>query len=128
MKKNLGEVYALAACFASLIVLIVSGAMTAYELMRIAIPSATVRSYSYEQTRSDERFLQSWPQNQPVPAPADVPRLRRELWEETLRTERHDGVRSFLQLAMYALAAGVVFSLHWRLWRRERLKSIACAI
>jgi hypothetical protein len=128
MKKNLAEVYALAVCFASLIVLLVSAAMTSYELVRIAFPRATVRDHVYERTRSNELYLRSWPQNQPVPSPSEVERLRQELWDHTLQTERHDGLRSFLQQVMYALAAAVAFALHWRLWRRERLKSIACAI
>jgi hypothetical protein len=40
-----------------------------------------------------------------------------------LRSERHDGLRSFLQSLMFTIAAGLVFWLHWTLARRERAKT-----
>jgi hypothetical protein len=125
VKKNLLEVYALAACFASMIFLIVSVSMCLYAFLQFAAPSVTVSGYAYERSMSDEQFLQNWPKGRPVPEPSALSRLRREELERALRSERHDGLRSFLQSLMFAIAAGVVFWLHWALARRERAKTAA---
>ena len=123
MKKNLLEVYALVACFASMIFLLVSVATCLYEFLRIVEPSLTVYSYEYERSMSDERFLQSLPKDSPVPEPSTISERRRKEWESALRSERHDGLRSFLKSLMYAIAAGLVFGLHWSLAQQERAKT-----
>jgi hypothetical protein len=125
VKKNLLEVYALAACFASMICLVVAAPMCLYEFVQFVAPSVTVSGYAYEQSKSDEQFLQTWPQGRPAPEPSTIARLRREALESGLRSERHDGLRSFLQSLMYTITAGLVFSLHWRLAERERAKAAA---
>jgi hypothetical protein len=127
VKKNLLEVYALAACFASMIVLVVSVPMCLYEFIQFIAPSVTVSGYAYERSMSDEQFVQSLPQGRPAPDPSTISRLRSEALESALRSERHDGLRSFLQTLMYAIAAGLVFRLHWRLAQRERAKAAAAA-
>jgi hypothetical protein len=127
VKKNLLEVYALAACFASMIFLVVSVAMCLYEFLQVVAPSVTVSGYAYERSMSDEQFVQSLPQGRPAPDPSTVSRLRREALESALRSERHDGLRSFLQSLMYTIAAGLIFWLHWRLAQRERAKTAAAA-
>jgi hypothetical protein len=48
--------------------------------------------------------------------------FRSEALESALRSERHDGLRSFLESLMYTIPACVVFLLHWRLARREQAK------
>jgi hypothetical protein len=126
MKRNLLEVYALAACLAAVIIVVVSVAMSSYEALRIVAPSVTIPGYEYERSLSDDLFLQARG-NLPVPQPSEIPRLRKEAFDATLRTERHDGLRSFLQSLMYTMAAGLVFWLHWRLALREREISRASA-
>jgi hypothetical protein len=128
VKKNLLEVYALAACFASMIALIVSAPMCLYELLQFVSPSVTVSGYAYERSMSDEQFLQNLPQGRPAPEPSTIARLRREALESGLRSERHDGLRSCLQSLMYTIAAGLVFWLHWRLAQRERARAAATAV
>ena len=123
MKRNLIEVYALPACFASMISLVVSAPMCLYEFLQFASPSVTVSGYAYERSMSDEQFLQNWPQGRPVPEPSAMSRLRREELERALRSERHDGLRSLLQSLMFSIAAGLAFSLHWTLAQRERAKT-----
>ena len=81
MKRNLLEVYALAACFASVIFLVVTVSMCLYEFLRIVAPSVTVSGYTYERSLSDEGFLQTWPQSRPSPEPSTIPRLRKEALE-----------------------------------------------
>jgi hypothetical protein len=127
VKKNLLEVYALVACFASMIFLVVSVAICLYQFLRIVEPSVTVGAYAYEQSMSDEQFLQAWPNGRPAPEPSTISRLRRESLESALRYERHEGLRSFLQSLMFAIAAGLVFRLHWALAQREHAKAAAPA-
>ena len=127
MKKDLLEVYALAACFASMIFLVVSVAMCLYDFIQVVVPSVTVSGYAYERSMSDEQFLQSLPQGRPAPDPSTISRLRGEALEGALRSERHDGLKSFLQSLMFTIAAGLVFWLHWRLAQRERAKTAAAA-
>lgn len=127
VKKNMLEVYALAACLVSMIFLLVYVAAGLYEFVEIAAPSVTVAGYIHERSRSDEQFLQSLPKDRPAPEPSSLSRLRREAFESALRAERHDGLRSFLGSLMYALAAGVVFGMHWKLVRRERVQTAGSA-
>ena len=117
------ELYALAVCFASMIFLIVTVSICLYEALRIVAPSVTVSGYTYERSLSDDAFLQSLPRDTPPPEPSTIAKLRSEALQSALRSERHDGLKSFLQSLMYAIAASVVFWLHWRLARRERLHS-----
>jgi len=125
MKKNLLEIYALTVCFASVMFLIVTVAMCLYEAVRITAPSATVSGWTYERSLSDDAFLATRPQGRAAPEASTLPRLRSEALKNALDSERHDGLQSFLQSLMYAIVAGVVFWLHWRLARRERLHSTA---
>ena len=120
VRKNLLEVYALTVCFASVMFLIVTVAICLYEAVRITAPSATVSSWTYERSLSDEAFLSTWPQGRPLPEAATLPRLRSDALRSALDSERHDGLKSFLQSFMYTIVAGLVFWLHWRLGRRER--------
>lgn len=125
VRKNLLEIYALTVCFASVMFLIVTVAMCLYEAVRITAPSATVAGWTYERSLSDEAFLSNWPQGRPVPEASTLARLRTDALRSALDSERHSGVNSLLQSLMYAIVAGVVFWLHWRLARRERLHSTA---
>jgi hypothetical protein len=127
MGRRLLEVYALAACFVSMIFLLVSVAMCLYQFLQIVAPWVTVSGYARERSISDERFLETWPKDRPAPEPSTIARLRREGLESALRAERHDGLNSFLQSLMYAIAAGLVFGLHWRLAQRERATPAAAA-
>jgi hypothetical protein len=119
MKKNMIEAYALTACFAAVIFLVVSGAICLYQFLRVIEPSVTVDSYTRERGISDEVYLQTWPEKVPKPEPSAVPRLRLEAFERALRAERHSGLDALLQSLMFAIAAALVFWLHWRLAQRE---------
>ena len=120
MKRNFRELYALAACFASMIVLVVSVSMDLFEALRIVVPSVTISSYAYERSMSDEAFLQSLPQGSPRPDPSTISRVRRDALASAIRSERHNGLSSFLQSLMYTIAAGLAFGLHWSLAKREQ--------
>jgi hypothetical protein len=127
MKKSVLEIYALAACLVSLMFLLVSTATGSNALFRIFLPSVTVGGWAYERAMNDEQFLQSLPHDRPAVQASEIPRLRKEALESALRSERRNGLGSFLQSLMYMLAAGVVFWLHWRIGRRERSNAIASA-
>jgi hypothetical protein len=127
MKKTLLEIYALAACFALMIFLVVSIPMCLFEILRIIAPSATVSAYTQERSASNERFLESWPQGRAVPEPSALPRLRQEAFNLALRSEQHDGVVAFLRSLMYVIVTGSVFALHWQLAQREGVKTAAAA-
>ena len=120
VKRNVLDVYAFAACFASLLFLVVSVATCLNEFLRIVAPSVTVSGYEHWRSMSDEQFLQMWPHDRPAPEPSTVARLRTEAWESALSSEQHNGLQSFLQSLMYIVAAGFVFWRHWRLAQRER--------
>jgi hypothetical protein len=120
VKKNLLELYALATCFAAVLVLLFSLAWSSYDIVRIGAPSVTLSGYYYERTQTDEQFLQSWPSGQLMPAMSDIPRLRQEARNSALRSERHDGLSGLLQSLTYIIAAGIAFSLHWRLALQAR--------
>jgi hypothetical protein len=128
VKRNTLEVYALVACFVSMIILIVSTAMSMNDFLRVVAPSVTIGAYAHEASRSDEEFMQSWPQGRPAPEPSTLSRLRKEGFERALRAERHDGLKSFLQTLMYAIAAGLMFRLHWSLAHREHIETAASAV
>jgi len=125
MGRRLREGYALAACFVSMIFLVVSVSICLYKFLQIVAPSVTVSGYALERSMTDERFMETWPQNRPEPEPSAIARLRKEDLESALRSERHDGLNSFLESLMYAVAAGLVFRLHWRLAQRERATAAA---
>jgi hypothetical protein len=93
------------------------------EFLQFIAPSVTVSGYAYERSMSDEQFVQSLPQGRPAPEPSTISRLRSEALESALHSERHDGLRSFLQSLMYAIAAGLVFRQHWILAQPERAKT-----
>jgi hypothetical protein len=120
VKRNFRELYALAACFASMIVVVVSVSMALFDALRIAAPSVTVSGYTYQQSMSDDAFLQGWPRDRPRPDPPTISGLRREAFENAIRSERHEGLSSFLQSLMYTIAAGLAFGLHWSLAKREQ--------
>lgn len=124
MRRSLLEIYALTVCFASVMFLIVTVAMCLNEGVRMAAPSATVSGWTYERSLSDEAFLSTWPKERPHPDASTLPRLRSEAFRSALDSERHDGLKSFLQSLMYTIVASVVFCLHWTLARRERRRSM----
>ena len=123
MKRSLLEIYALAACFAAVMFLVVNVATCLYQVVRIAAPSVTVASHQYERSMSDQEFMRYWPDSLPKPEPAKLPELRQEALTSALRSERHNAVGSFLEALMYVLAAGPAFWFHWRLARRERTRT-----
>jgi hypothetical protein len=127
MRKSALEIYAFAVCLVSVVFLLVSAAIGSNELVRVFFPSVTVGGYVHEQSMSDAQYLRLLPQNQPAPQTSEIPRLRREALESALRSERQNGLSAFLQSLMYVVAAGVVFRLHWRIGRRERLNAIVSA-
>jgi hypothetical protein len=108
--KNMLEVYALAACFVSMIIVIVSTSECLYGVLRMLGPSATVTSYAHERSIGDDQFLKAWPKDQPKPEPSTISQLRTEAWASDLRIERHEGLTSFLKSLTYAITAGLVWS------------------
>jgi hypothetical protein len=120
VKKNMLEVYAFAACFVSMIVVIMSTSLCLYGVIRITAPSVTVAGHTREWTMSNDQFLKTWAQGRPKPDASTTLRMRTEAWESALRTERHDGRTFFLQTLMFAVTAGLVFLFHWRIGTRQR--------
>ena len=101
--------------------------LISYQLVRIAGPSVTIADGIDQRSRSDADFVDGL-YSQTKPDIAAVPQLRKKLWDDAVRFERRDGFQWSLRLMLHALAGAIVFVLHWRLWRLERLKSIACSI
>lgn len=119
MKKTLIEIYALLVCFASIFIVIVNAASGGYAAVRAAQPTMTLDGYSYRRSLSDELFMESWPAQSPRPNPADVPKLRKAMYDQALDVESRAGLNGFTSSLMYVVAAGLVFGLHWRLAQRE---------
>jgi hypothetical protein len=128
VKRNLIELYALLVCFASIFFLIVSGAITLYQLVRVVEPSLMVDGYTYRRGFSDALFMETWPKERPVPDPATVTRLRKEAFDLGLEIERHTALNHLGSSLMYLVCSGLVFWLHWRLAEREHAASPAATM
>jgi hypothetical protein len=119
MKKSLIEIYALAVCFASIFFLIVWAAAGLHGTLRAVRPAMTMDGYTYERSLSDEAFMQTWPKERPSPDPSSVPGLRKAAYEQALQIEQRAGLHNLVSSLTYLLAAGLAFSLHWKLAQRE---------
>lgn len=127
-KKNLKEIYALAVCFAAVMFIIVNGATSLHQLVRVLNPKFTVSGYEYGRSLSDEAFLKAWPDRTPMPDSASLPRLRAEAFETALRAEQHDGLRGLLESLAYVTTAAVAFGVHWVFARREQRQGCAAGV
>ena len=119
-KTSLLEIYALAVCFASTLVILFNGAMSLNYMIRIANPNLTVSSYEYDRSLTDEAYLRNWPTGRPLPDPATVPRLRAEAFDAALRSERQNGRRDLIESLTYVIAGLIAFGIHWVLAKRIR--------
>lgn len=124
-KKSLLEMYALAVCFAAVLVILFNGAMSLNYIVRIVNPNLTVSSYEYDRSLTDEAYLRNWPTGRPLPDPASVPKLRAEAFDAALRSEQQNGRRDLIESLTYVIAGLTAFGIHWVLAKRVRSSETA---
>ena len=120
MKKSLLEIYTLAVCFVTIICFAVSLGIGVYDILEMANPELTLKSYAYERHQTNEAFTRNWSKDKEKPSEPEITLMREESYSVALKAERRDAVQSFIRVLIVILIDVVIFLVHWRLARRAR--------
>lgn len=121
MKKSLLEVYALAVCFVTLVCFTVALRMGLYDVIQMVNPEFTITGYEFKQYQSNETFTRDWPKEKTMPSDEEITKRRLEGYRIALQVEQRDGVQSLTKVGLVMLIDIIVFLVHWRIAKRERL-------
>ena len=125
MKQSILEIYALAVCFVTLVCFATALGIGMYDLIEIANPEVMIRSFEYEQHKSNETFRLVLAARGIADMPEEeVTRQREESYQEILRAEGRQGMQSFLQVVIILVIDVLVFAPHWFLARSIRKASM----
>jgi predicted nucleic acid-binding Zn ribbon protein len=122
MKKNLFEVYSLAVCFISVLILIVATGIGIYDLIEISFPKFTISSYIYKTYSSNENYLKENTKYKNL-SEEEVTKRREEKWKEVLENEQRNACQSLIQILIFILISVVAFIIHWIFAKKIQLKN-----
>ncbi len=125
MKKTILEVYALAVCFGAIICFVITLGIAIYDLIEIAYPEFTLRSYEFTRHQTNEAYWASLRNRSDKPGaarPAEeaLTKERLESYRWAVVSERRDGVQSLTRCIIILLINSVIFAIHWLIARRAR--------
>jgi hypothetical protein len=120
MKKSLVEIYALAVCFVTLICFAIALGIGIYNILEMFNPELTLRAYAYQHHQTNEAFTRNWKKDKKLPNENAITKMREESYKVALKTERRDGLQSFIRVMIVVVIDIVIFLTHWGLARRSR--------
>ncbi len=136
MKKTALEIYALGVCGLLMIPLVVAGGIAAHSVVQLAWPGLMMPAYEYQRYQSDDAFREhlsserrpvsdeeSPPQVADLPTDSDITVLRTSAYLEALERGQRQGAQSIIRCVAFGAVSLVLFLLHWRIARRERMRA-----
>ena len=132
------RIYALAVCFATMMIIAISSGVALYDIVQASVPSLTINSWDYQNLQSNEAYEQTGmlnraaimaptgavalekPERPDVEALSDeeITRLREAHRARVIEGHRRDALRSLIQAGIFLIISSVLFFVHWRLARR----------
>jgi len=127
-KSKLWIIYPAIVCAMCMLVVLFSGSVFLYNIIKVSFPSYTISSYEYRKFRDNEVFL-DWkeehikdekvlPKKYQNLSPQEVTEKRLHEEAAVLADERRDAVGAMLVNLPIILLSLLLFGLHWRLYRR----------
>lgn len=132
MKKSWLELYGLAVCLFSIIMIVVFSGILFWNVVQITAPSFSLDSDTWSHYQSDESFRETMVNryccnnvncSYDPPKGAALTEAREAAFAQTLVAEQRSGIQSLLQNAIVMLIALVVFLGHWRIAKKARLQN-----
>ena len=121
MKRSLLEIYALAVCFVTLVCFTIALGIGLYDIIQIVNPGFTITAYEFKRHQSNEAFTKDWPKKKALPSDKEIGKRRLESYRLALQVEQRDGVQGLTKVVLVILIDIIIFLIHWRIARRERL-------
>ena len=133
MKKTSLEAYALFVCLISLLVLAVSAATVAYDIVQIANPALTLNSFEHRKHQSNDAFWESTErygmegtkEARKRPPEEDLAKKRTESYSLALAEEQREAKQSLIASIVAIIISSVILFLHWKLARYARRENTA---
>lgn len=128
MKRSIIEIYAMAVCFATALILVITIGAACYNLVQMTYPEFTVCSYTFTSHQSNDAFWRHlcyynsyYGVNKDVrPPEAELTQKRLEDYKISMKDESRNGMQKLLK-ALFIIFIGLAFfSIHWRIARRAR--------
>lgn len=125
MKSKL-EIYALAVCFASVVVIVISAGIAGYSVLEITIPEITMSAYKYDRFESNDAYWKNRSscsddsQTDIRPSEDVLTRQRMDAYSSAVSTEQRRGLQSLIRCFMFLLVSGVTLFIHWKIAARAR--------
>jgi hypothetical protein len=129
MKKTILEVYAMAVCFGAIICFVITLGIGIYDIIEIAYPEFTLRSYDLTRHQTNDAYWASIRNRSdkpgtPRPSEEALTKERLESYRWAIVSERRDGLQSLTRCIIILLINSFIFTIHWIIARRAR-ESIA---
>jgi hypothetical protein len=121
VKRSLLEVYALAICFVALACFTIALGIGLYDIIQIGSPRFTIAAHQFSKHQSNDAFTRDWPKDKVLPSDEEREKRRLESYRIALQVEQRDGVQGLTKVVLVVLIDVIVFLIHWRIARRERL-------
>lgn len=118
--RSLIQIYALAVCFATLMCFVVALGVGLYDVVQLTAPDLTLQHYQPYQ--SNHTFVQYYPDNKQLPDD-EMTELREQGLRQALDGERRAALQSAVFVLMIVAIDVVVFAVHWRIAKQERLRT-----
>lgn len=133
MKKTSLEAYALFVCLISLVVLAISAATIAYDMVQIASPALTLNSFDHRKHQTNDAFWESTerygaegPKEIRKPPPEEkLTKKRAESYSLALAEEQREAKQSLIASLVAIIISSVILFLHWKLAKYARKEHTA---
>ncbi len=125
------RIYSLAVCFATMMIIAVSGGIALYDVVQATNPMLTMNSWEYQNLQNNTVFRRSGMMVAPgLPAGLAAPtteqsfdeytdeeltHMREARLERVIADHRRNAIRSLIQASIFLIIASLMFVIHWRL-------------
>jgi len=122
MKKSLVEIYALAVCFFTVMCFTIFLGIGVYDIIEIIHPEFALSSYDFGRHQTNDEFTKNLPNVKTLPLTEDeITQKRIESLDLVVRSEKREAFQSLTYASVIILINIVIFFIHWKLSKRERL-------
>ena len=122
MKKTILEIYALAVCFVTLVCFVITLGIAGYDLLEMTVPEFTLESSKYQKHQTNEAFTKSCGDDTKYEllSEDEITEKREKSYKAILKSEKRDGIQSFIQCLIILIIDCGVFWSHWYIARKAR--------
>ena len=120
-KRTFLELYALVVCFINVLIGSIAVGIILYSIISIASPEFTLSSWQYSKYQSNDEFAESFSDKFENMSEQEITRKREDAYQIALKAEQRDGRQSIVRLSIVLLIQIILFLVHWKLAKRQRL-------